>query len=504
MMDAKTLKELTENFSVLYVEDEYDLRESLGLYLKKFFKSVSTACDGQEGFEAYVKDKYDIVITDLKMPKVTGIEMVEKIKKINKNQDVLIISAYTEARYFMDCIKMGVDGYIIKPIDYTQINDEIYKICKKIKDANENAYYKIHLEELVEQRTSENTQLHVEMLDNYEKTLFALVDLIEDRDTYTGGHSQRVAQYSKDIAKEMGYDEKTCEKIYKAGILHDIGKIITPDSILLKPGKLNKIEYLLIQEHVKVGFEILHKIPMYQELADIIHYHHERYDGKGYPDGLSKEEIPELTRIMIVADAFDAMTTNRIYKGRKGVKEACEEILLLSGAQFDPVVAKEAQKVLSKVSLDGLYTSQTPTSEVEQERFSYFYKDQVVDAYNKDFLDLVLNKNSYDKSFICLSAYFLHHFKQYNQKHGWKSGDEILQKFATFLKDKFPDSLIFRVHGDDFIVLHKECSEKTCKMSFEVDFLKDADISLEVGKVDIAQKNIASLEDLERLENFKV
>ena len=116
-------------------------------------------------------------------------------------------------------------------------------------------------------------------------------------------------------------------KIYQAGILHDIGKIATPDVILLNPQILNKLEYKLIQEHVKVGYRLLVNIPMFQDLAEIIHSHHERYNGTGYPRGLKGDEINPLARIMIVADAFDAMTTNRIYKGRKNLTEALDELI---------------------------------------------------------------------------------------------------------------------------------------------------------------------------------
>lgn len=313
MIDVIKLKELSKNFKVLYVEDDEMLRDSLASYFEKLFKEVVSAKDGKEGLELYKKGVFDIVITDIQMPNLNGIEMAEKIKELNHEQEILIVSAYTEIEYFIKSIKIGVSGYIIKPIDYAQMNEELYKLVNKLKKFKENETYKNHLEELIAKGIKEK-------IENYQKTLFALVDMIEERDTYTGGHSQRVAKYSVMIAKEMGCAEKEREKLHQAGILHDIGKISTPDSVLLKPGKLNDIEYKLIQEHVKVGYGMLSKIPMYKELAEIIHHHHERYDGKGYPDGLRGDEIPLLSRIMIVADAFDAMTTNRIYKTRKDRK----------------------------------------------------------------------------------------------------------------------------------------------------------------------------------------
>jgi len=344
MVDVKALKSMAKGFRVLYVEDENDLRESVAIYLSKIFSYVDTAVDGQKGLHQYYEQDYDIVITDIHMPHMNGLEMLRGIKTFNEAQEVIIVSAYSDIQYFIDAIRMGVNGYIIKPVDYAQMNETLFKSVNKLVAFKENENYKVHLSELVELRTRALLELEAEKAYNYEQTLFAFIEMIEDRDTYTAGHSQRVAHYSKLIAQAMNFNDKECEQVYRAGILHDIGKIATPDTVLLKPGKLSRLEYKLIQEHVSVSHELLCKIPMFSDMAEIIFCHHERYDGKGYPNGLKGDDVPPLAQIMIVADAFDAMTTNRIYKGRKDVETAVAELLSLSGKQFHPNVVCVAEK----------------------------------------------------------------------------------------------------------------------------------------------------------------
>jgi len=291
-----------------------------------------------------------------------------------------------------------------------------------------------------------------EKVANYEETILAFVNIIEQRDTYTAGHTIRVAQYCALIAKDMGFDAKEVHHLEKAAILHDIGKVATPDAILLKPGKLTLLEYELIKQHSEVGAQMLERIVMYKDLANIIRYHHSRYDGKGYPRTSSPDEIPMLSHIMIVADAFDAMTTNRIYKPRKSIQEALDEIVRNSGMQFHPDVVTSAQKVL--LHLDISDTSQMPSSELEQRRMAYFFQDSLTGLYNEDYLQIVLNGNEHE--FRCINIINLHNFSSFNQSRGWEEGNILLKALASLLERLYPHSTIIRYHGDDFIILNKE------------------------------------------------
>jgi len=495
MSDIKALKSLASDFKVLYVEDEPDLRDAVGIYLRKIFDHVDTAENGKEGLKKYQEHQYDIIITDIQMPYMNGLKMATEIKALSPEQEIIIISAYAESSYFLDAIRLGINGYIIKPVNYEQMNMTLYKTVNNLTRFQENIMYEKHLEEMVEERTEAVMALEEEKIRNFEKTLFAFVEMIEERDTYTGGHSQRVANYSKLIAQNMGRSDEECDLLYQAGILHDIGKVVTPDNVLLKPGKLNGLEYKLIQEHVKVSYELLSKIPMYKEMAEIIIYHHEHYDGGGYPSGAKGDEIPFLSRIMIVADAFDAMTTNRIYKGRKDITEAIEELLVFSGKQFHPEVVESAVEVLSNIKVPDS-VNQLPTTEIEKERFAYFYRDQVTDSYNADYLDLILNRNYFEKKSFFINVVCMHNLALYNQKYGWEGGNQLLRKFVDLLHVTYPLTQIFRIHGDDFVLISKEPLSIDLNQFDHIEWLVDNQISVSTKKINLLEDKVYNIDNL--------
>jgi putative nucleotidyltransferase with HDIG domain len=173
----------------------------------------------------------------------------------------------------------------------------------------------------------------------FSQTAVALVSAIDAKDAYTQGHSLRVAQYSRKIAEISGRSEKECDEIYYAALLHDVGKIGIPDGIINKNGKLTREEYALIKSHPVIGSQILSKINKYSYLSDAARHHHERMDGRGYPDRLKGEEIPVPARIISVADAYDAMTSNRSYRRYLPQATVRRELVRCSGTQFDPVFA---------------------------------------------------------------------------------------------------------------------------------------------------------------------
>lgn len=490
------LRETGPDISILYVEDDPKIRIEMMNYLGKIFPHIISSSDGEEGLSVYQSTRFDIIITDILMPKMTGIEMLREIKKINPLQEMLITSAYTESDYFMEAISLGIDAYILKPVNHIQIIDVLYKTVAKIIQARENEEYRYHLEALVDLKVKAYQSLEEEKIDNYEKTLMGLIKMVERRDSYTAGHSQRVAEYSKRIASEMGYSEEECNFIYRAGILHDIGKIATPDTILLKPGKLDSLERELIKEHVNVGVEMLSEIPMFDIVVPIIATHHERFDGEGYPKKLRGDEIHPLGKIMIIADAFDAMTTNRIYKGRKSIDDAMRELQALSGTQFDPSIVPYAIKVLEKVELPEQIT-QLPTNILEEERFAYFYKDPVSGFYNQCYLDVILLKNSYSNIYRSLDVVSLHRFSQYNDAHGWEAGNELLHHFAELIREHFPKLTLFRLHANDFVILAHERVEFSDGEYGNNELLVANNLTCSHFHIDIVENETFSLKDLE-------
>jgi putative nucleotidyltransferase with HDIG domain len=466
------------------------------IFLSKIFKDVEVAVDGKDGLDKYLHNNYDLIITDILMPNINGLELISNIRKKNKKQEIIVTSAYTELSYLTESIKLGVTGYIIKPLDFNNVIDVIEQSLDKLLLLRENEMYKTKLEEMVDEKTKKVLQLQDELVVNYEHAIKSLVKMMESRDTYTGGHSERVAQYSKDIADAMGIEKEQCDLIYQAGILHDIGKIITPDSILLKPGKLTEDEYSLIKDHVTAGYEILSEVPMYKELADIVHAHHEHYDGSGYPRSLKGKKIPLLARIMTVADTFDAMTTSRVYKGRKSKVEAIQEMLTLSGSWYDPDIIKIATETLNKVDIID-DTKQEPHSIIDDERFAYFYKDPLTHGYNHLYLDFILRKHKDEKNFLCFNIIYVRNFTSYNKKHGWSEGDLFLSNFATYLQSEFPDSQLFRMFGDNFLLLKNIHQDVDIDKINKSELLKTNNLRCELKHFDLQDGNINSYMDLQ-------
>lgn len=498
MIDLKQLKLLAESLDVLYVEDDKDIQETVLGYIQKVFHSVVVANDGAEGLEFYKKQTFDIVITDLSMPRMDGLEMVRKIREINSEQAVLITTAYTDATHMNAAISIGIDGYIVKPFDYEQFNYELNKISKKLYKFKQNIEYQKHLEELVDVKTSALKDLMHTQECNYENTLLSMVNMIDQRDSYTAGHSQRVSDYCYRIAKEMGYSEEECTTVSKAGILHDIGKIATPDVVLLKPQSLNALEYALIKEHANVGYEVLKDIPMFHELALIVRDHHERCDGSGYPRGLKYKRIHPLALVMMVADTFDAMTTNRIYKGRKSVQEALAELKELSQTQYNAKVVDAALIVLKDVDIPS-DINQLPHTDIEKERFAYFYKDNLTGLYNKNYLDVMLVQNEYDKKFSNLYYIQFKHFSEYNKKHGWSQGDIILKKFAAVLERTAGAVMAFTIFGDDFVLLDNgECDVSALKNKIER-IIDATELDFSLKTIDLKEQIFTNADELEKL-----
>ena len=196
--------------------------------------------------------------------------------------------------------------------------------------------------------SSRNYKEKNEQEDLFLNTVFSLAKTIDAKDPYTAYHSSNVANYAKKIAKEMGLSNKEIDSIYLAGLIHDIGKIGMPDSILQKEGRLTEEEYTIMKKHPEEGYKIIKDIHRLQELGitDMVLYHHERPDGKGYPRGLSGVEIPLGARILGVADAYDAMTTNRSYRQKLAIETATNEITRNIGTQFDPIAANALFKIL--------------------------------------------------------------------------------------------------------------------------------------------------------------
>ncbi len=324
-------------YNYLVADDETNVQKVICdiLAIHPSTLSVFTASDGEKAYQLYTNNKIDIVITDVLMPRMSGLDLIKKIREYNPEANIIIVSASSNLNIVREAMRNGAYDYIIKPFSVDDIMFSINRIIERLKLLDEKTIYLESLEDRISEVTK---KLNNSFLDALKVILNALK--IKDRTIYI--HSQNVADYSVKIARAIAIEEKRIEDIRTGAILHDIGKIGIPDSILLKPSVLTPAEFDIIREHAVIGRDIVK--PMFgfkPDILDIIYYHHERYDGKGYPEGLKGEEIPVAGRLAAVANAFDAMITERPYKAMKSIDEAAEELKINKGTQFDPGIIDE-------------------------------------------------------------------------------------------------------------------------------------------------------------------
>jgi len=346
-MNIKKLKKLTENLSVLYVEDDNEIAKKLISILSTLFKKVLHVEDGQKGLEAFKNEGFDMILSDISMPNMNGIEMTKQIKEINLEQPIIFSTAHSESNLLMEAINLNVEGYVLKPINHKYFLELLYKVANKIDTKKSLLYYQTHLEDLVKVKTSEltiaNDQLvflNNEIHHTLESTILSLGGVAEARSQETGLHVQRVALYSEFIAQKLGLSKKESDTIRIISPMHDIGKLAIEDSILKKPEKLTDEEFARMKMHAQLGYEMLSdsNLSLFKDAAIIAYEHHEKYNGTGYPKGLKAEEIHIYGRITAFADVFDALISERIYKKAWALDDIIEFVKKESGEHFDPTI----------------------------------------------------------------------------------------------------------------------------------------------------------------------
>jgi putative nucleotidyltransferase with HDIG domain len=331
---------------LLIVDDELPVREILAEGLTTYGYETRTAASAAEAFGLIHAFPPHIVLTDIEMPEENGLELLDRIKDHDADLDVVMVTGVVDAQTAIQAIRRGASDYVTKPFNLDEVQIVIERTLDKRRLINENRAYQGHLEELVVVRTQELAEknqevgrLYEELQESYETTLQALVTALDFRDNETQGHSYRVVEYAVLVAQVIGVVEPELSWIRRGAILHDVGKIGIPDSVLRKPGKLNPEEWDEMKKHPEMGYRMLQDIRFLEPALDIVLCHQERFDGSGYPRGLKGKMIPLGARIFSVVDTLDAMTSDRPYRAALSIDAAREEIREWSGRQFDPDVA---------------------------------------------------------------------------------------------------------------------------------------------------------------------
>jgi putative two-component system response regulator len=327
-LDLATIKE-----RVLVVDDDIGVLNILSRQMTGFGLQADQAGNGREAVALLQKKQYGLVVTDIVMPEMDGMELLLHVKSHYPQVDVLVVSGYSAIYKFTDLVSAGATDFISKPFDGNELKAKLQRIFRE----------RLLLAELVHSRDKEKTFfLHI---------VESLAISLDGKDEYTHGHSRRVTNLALQLAEYATEEEVDFELLRLCGVLHDVGKIGVPDKILGKVGQLSDEEFVIIRKHPELGSQILKPMDSDRRIAaiaEIIKHHHERYDGKGYPDGLKGKEIPYLSRILAVADSYDAMTSDRPYRKGMDINKAIEEIRENSGSQFDPLLAEKFISFMEK------------------------------------------------------------------------------------------------------------------------------------------------------------
>lgn len=424
---------------------------------------VATATSGAEAIKLLDTEIPDLILMDVEMPEMNGMEAAKLIKANSSWEQIplIFLTADSDPVTEAACLKLGADDFIIKPVVPLVMTSRISRILelKELRD------------ELKTQLEKKTKQVEMVTLNS----IMSIANTIDAKDKYTSGHSVRVANCAVEIAKKLGWSESEIQNFRYVALLHDIGKIGVPDSVLNKPAKLTDEEFAIIKKHPVTGGEILKDIRMIDHVQEGALFHHERYDGKGYPFGLKGIDIPLYARIVCIADSYDAMTSNRIYRNKLTQEQVIDEFEKGSGTQFDPNLAAIFIDMLkngfsvpyseelsdsdliteSSVLLSRVLTEYT--TEIKQKTMV----DSLTGLYNRNYAQNRIGELLSSGHKGTLFMIDLDNFKQINDTYGHIVGDKTLQLFAEILRKNSRDNdVLCRLGGDEFVAFYTDMTEK--------------------------------------------
>ena len=331
---------------ILVVDDEKAVRGIVAALLERSGYTTVTAEGAERALEVLkAEPDFDLVMSDIMMPEIDGLSLLDRIGVDHPGMPVVMFTAVHDIHVATNAFRRGAIDYLLKPFERAQLLSVVTRAVEHGRLKRQNSTYRQNLEEIVSARTGRLRATMQDLERSYDITLEAMGDALDLRDAETEGHSRRVTAYAIALAREMGLNADELRAIARGAFLHDIGKIATPDCVLLKPGKLDAHETEIMREHCERGYEMVRKIPFLRDASQIVFAHQESFDGSGYPRGLKGEEIPLGARIFAIADTLDAITSDRPYRKGASFAEAQAEIARCSGQQFDPAIVEVFLKV---------------------------------------------------------------------------------------------------------------------------------------------------------------
>ncbi|WP_037028419.1 HD domain-containing phosphohydrolase [Psychromonas aquimarina] len=341
--------DLNNHRQVVIVDDQSTGRMILGKIIQQIADDIKVVdFDDPEKALQWLKDNpADLIVTDYKMPGLNGIEFIKEVRRTRTGEyiPIMMITVVSEKAVRYEALEAGATAFLTRPIDQIECRTS----CRNLLKLHKQHMIIQSRANWLAQQVSIATEL---IIQREQETILRLAKAGEYRDEETGNHVIRMAKYSRKIAEELGLSEQECADLEHAAQMHDIGKIGIPDYVLLKPGKLNDSEWEVMKTHTTIGYEILsNSQSKYMQLGAVIALnHHERFDGKGYPNGLKGTDIPLIARIVSVADVFDALLSVRPYKAAWSVENAIDFIKKQAGAQFDPQCVDAFCERLAEIS----------------------------------------------------------------------------------------------------------------------------------------------------------
>jgi len=438
--------------SILVVDDAITNLKFVESILKDDYKLILVK-SGEKALKYLESNTVDLVLLDLLMPEMDGIQAYEAIREQeqNSNVPVVFLTADTDVENEIKCLEMGAVDFIRKPFVPEVMKNRVNRILQ-LEELKKN------LQDKVKEKTVQVEQLTFEIIST-------IASMIEARDSYTKGHSVRVAEYSALLAKRLGWSEKDVQNLKYVALLHDIGKVGIPDSILNKPGRLSESEFNIIKSHTTIGGEILKDIETIAGVDAGAKYHHERYDGKGYPSGFAGEHIPEVARIICVADAYDAMRSKRIYRDSLPLDVIRQELVKGRGTQFDPGFVDVFIQMLDEGGLEIDFSEPEKEKTISGEghvlisQIMKSIEEEAKKAEACDYLTGLLGRKEGETRIAqamrekngCLAFVDLDNLKRTNDTMGHLAGDYALKTVGEVLAENGKDAVVARLGGDEFL-----------------------------------------------------